>query len=90
MNPPAISNGATEELARTPEEQQIERFCDAVAAAALMPAPLIQSFPQVARTTGARAWSRDELALLARGVKRGAETIRRSAQVAEGPRRDVS
>src|SRR5262249_31661019 len=50
----AISNGATEELTRTPEEQKIERFCDAVAAAALMPTRLIQSFPQVARTSGAR------------------------------------
>jgi Zn-dependent peptidase ImmA (M78 family)/DNA-binding XRE family transcriptional regulator len=74
----AISNGATEELTRTPEEQRIERFCDAVAAAALMPGRLILSFPQVARTTGTRAWSDDELRTIARaiGVSRHALLLR--------------
>jgi Zn-dependent peptidase ImmA (M78 family) len=74
----AISNGATEELTRTPEEQRIERFCDAVAAAALMPQRLIQSFPQVGRTTGTRAWSHDEVLTIARaiGVSREALLLR--------------
>lgn len=74
----AISNGATEELARTSEDQQIERFCDAVAAAALMPVRLIQAFPQVARTSGARGWSDDELRGIARaiGVSRHALLLR--------------
>jgi Zn-dependent peptidase ImmA (M78 family)/DNA-binding XRE family transcriptional regulator len=74
----AISNGTTEELTRTPEEQRIERFCDAVAGAALMPGRLILSFPQVARTTGTRAWSDDELHTIARaiGVSRHALLLR--------------
>ena len=40
----AITNG---ELGGTAEEQKIERFCDAVSAAALMPRDLMLSFPQV-------------------------------------------
>jgi Zn-dependent peptidase ImmA (M78 family) len=73
----AISNGATEELGMSPEEQRIERFCDTVAAAALMPRGLILSFPQVA-PTGARAWSDDDLRTIARsiGVSRHALLIR--------------
>jgi Zn-dependent peptidase ImmA (M78 family) len=73
----AISNGATEELARTSEEQQIERFCDAVAAEALMPERLILSFQQVA-PTGTRAWTDDELRTIARaiGVSRHALLLR--------------
>jgi Zn-dependent peptidase ImmA (M78 family) len=63
----AISNGATEELGITPEEQRIERFCDAVAAAALMPSRLLLSFPQVAKT-GARQWSDEELRTIARAI----------------------
>jgi Zn-dependent peptidase ImmA (M78 family) len=73
----ALSNGATEELTRTSEEQQIERFCDAVAAAVLMPASLILSFPQAARV-GARPWSDDELRAIAKpiGVSRHALLLR--------------
>jgi Zn-dependent peptidase ImmA (M78 family)/DNA-binding XRE family transcriptional regulator len=71
----AISNGATEELTRTPEEHRIERFCDAVAAAALMPARLIQSFPQVARTTGIRAWGHGDIAAIARAIGVGQEAL---------------
>lgn len=73
----AISNGRTEELGRTPEEQKIERFCDAVAAAALMPSRLVLSFPQVA-PAGQRAWSDDELGRISRaiGVSRHALLLR--------------
>jgi Zn-dependent peptidase ImmA (M78 family) len=74
----AISNGASEELARTTDERQIEIFCDAVAAAALMPQSLLLSFPQVAKTTGTRAWSDNELRTIARaiGVSRHALLLR--------------
>lgn len=74
----AISNGAAEKLARTTEEHQIERFCDAVAAAALMPASLLLSFPPVAQTTGTRPWSDNELRDIARalGVSRHALLLR--------------
>lgn len=73
----AISNGTTEELGVTPEEQKIERFCDAVAAAALMPSELILLFPQVI-PAGAREWSDDELGKIARaiGVSRHALLLR--------------
>jgi Zn-dependent peptidase ImmA (M78 family) len=43
----AISND-TESLASR-DEQQIERFCDAVAAAALMPRGMLLSFPTAER-----------------------------------------
>lgn len=62
----ALSNGATEELTTSPE-QQVERFCDAVAAAALMPERLILSFPEIARA-GIRKWHDDELRQIARAV----------------------
>lgn len=73
----AISNGATEELTKTSEEQKIERFCDAVAAAALMPAGLILSFPKVAGV-GTRPWSDDELHAITKtiGVSRHALLLR--------------
>lgn len=72
----AISNGSADDLT-TQEEQQIERFCDAVAAAALMPRDLILSFPEVAPAR-AREWSDDELRSIARaiGVSREALLIR--------------
>lgn len=73
----AISNGSADALAATPDEQRIERFCDAVAAAALMPRGLILSIPEVA-PTGVREWSNDELRTIARaiGVSREALLIR--------------
>jgi Zn-dependent peptidase ImmA (M78 family) len=72
----AISNGAADDLG-TAEEQQIERFCDAVAAAALMPRSLVFSFPEAAPAR-AREWSDDELRTIARaiGVSREALLIR--------------
>ncbi len=63
----AISNGATEDLGYAPDDQRIERFCDAVAAAALMPAALVLSFPQVA-PQGARPWANTDLQMIARAI----------------------
>lgn len=73
----AISNGAIEDLDVTPEEQRIERFCDAVAASALMPSRLILSFPQVS-PEGPRPWSDEDLRKIANavGVSRHALLLR--------------
>jgi Zn-dependent peptidase ImmA (M78 family) len=64
-------------LGPSAEEQKIERFCDAVAAAALMPRSLVLSFPETA-PAGAREWSDNELRNIARaiGVSREALLIR--------------
>ncbi len=61
----------------TAEEQKIERFCDAVAAAALMPRALMLSFTQV-KPTGERKWNDDELRTMANaiGVSREAFLLR--------------
>ncbi|MGC9222952.1 MAG: ImmA/IrrE family metallo-endopeptidase [Terracidiphilus sp.] len=61
----------------TTEEQKIERFCDAVAAAALMPRDLMLSIPQV-KSAGERKWNDDELRSLANaiGVSREAFLLR--------------
>ena len=73
----SISNGGAEDLGTTPEEQRIERFCDAVAAAALMPRRLVLSFAEAA-PTGEREWSDETLRTMARaiGVSREALLIR--------------
>lgn len=70
----AITNG---EFGATAEEQKIERFCDAVAAAALMPRELMMSFPQV-KVSGERKWNNDELRTIANsmGVSREALLLR--------------
>jgi Zn-dependent peptidase ImmA (M78 family)/DNA-binding XRE family transcriptional regulator len=61
----------------TAEEQRIERFCDSVAAAVLMPRDLMLSFAQV-KPTGERKWSDDELRTMAGsiGVSREAFLLR--------------
>lgn len=61
----------------TAEEQKIERFCDAAAAAALMPRDLMFSFAQV-KPTGERQWNDDELRTMANtiGVSREAFLLR--------------
>ena len=51
----------------TAEEQKIERFCNAVAAAALMPRDLMLSFAQV-KPAGERRWSDDELRTMANAI----------------------
>jgi len=73
----AISNGTAEDLGTTAEEQRIERFCDAVAAAALMPRGLVLSFVEAA-ADGEHEWSDLELRTIARaiGVSREALLIR--------------
>jgi len=61
----------------TAEEQRIERFCDAVAAAALMPRDLMLSFAQV-KPAGERSWNDEELRAMASaiGVSREAFLLR--------------
>jgi Zn-dependent peptidase ImmA (M78 family) len=63
----ALSNGGAEDLGTTPEEQRIERFCDAVAAAALMPRRLVLSFAEVV-PTGEREWSDETLRTISRAI----------------------
>ncbi|MHB1673569.1 MAG: ImmA/IrrE family metallo-endopeptidase [Acidobacteriaceae bacterium] len=61
----------------TPEERKIERFCEAVAAATLMPRDLMLSIPEV-KPAGERKWNDDELRSLANaiGVSREAFLLR--------------
>jgi Zn-dependent peptidase ImmA (M78 family)/DNA-binding XRE family transcriptional regulator len=61
----------------TAEEQKIERYCDAVAAAALMPRDLMLSIAQV-KPAGERKWNDDELRGFANaiGVSREAFLLR--------------
>jgi Zn-dependent peptidase ImmA (M78 family)/DNA-binding XRE family transcriptional regulator len=69
----ALTNGD----GATAEEQKIERFCDAVAAAALMPRSIMQSFSEV-KHAGEKKWNDDELRTMARaiGVSREAFLLR--------------
>jgi Zn-dependent peptidase ImmA (M78 family)/DNA-binding XRE family transcriptional regulator len=69
----ALTNGE----GGTAEEQRIERFCDSVAAAALMPRELMLSFDQVKPATE-RKWNDDELRTMANviGVSREAFLLR--------------
>lgn len=73
----AISNGASVEPGLSAEERRIERFCDEVAAATLMPRSLLMTFEHVAGA-GHRAWDDEELRTIARaiGVSREALLIR--------------
>lgn len=56
----AISNGAGDYPTLKPADRSIERFCDAVAAATLMPRDLVMSFREAAGS-GVREWSDAEL-----------------------------
>jgi Zn-dependent peptidase ImmA (M78 family) len=69
----ALTNGE----GGTAEEQRIERFCDAVSAATLMPRDLMMSFPDV-KPAGERKWKDDDLRNMARaiGVSREAFLLR--------------
>lgn len=73
----AISNGATEDPQLPPASRTVERFCDAVAAATLMPPDLLMSFDGVAGR-GAREWSDNALRDIASaiGVSREALLLR--------------
>jgi Zn-dependent peptidase ImmA (M78 family) len=72
-----ISNGAGDDPRLRPADRRIERFCDAVAAAALMPRDLLMSFDEVARG-GVREWRDDDLRRIggAIGVSRQALLLR--------------
>ncbi|MGH7070087.1 MAG: ImmA/IrrE family metallo-endopeptidase [Acetobacteraceae bacterium] len=63
----AISNGAGDDPGLKPADRRVERFCDAVAAATLMPKALMSSFPEVSGT-GVREWSNDDLRRIADAV----------------------
>ncbi|MEO6966390.1 MAG: XRE family transcriptional regulator [Acidobacteriaceae bacterium] len=71
----AISNGT--DFNSNSEEQKTERFCDAVAAAALMPRGMMLSFAEV-RAAGARKWDDDQLRTIGKrlGVSREALLLR--------------
>jgi Zn-dependent peptidase ImmA (M78 family) len=56
----AISNGAGDYPTLKPADRSIERFCDTVAAATLMPRELVLSFREAAGS-GVREWSDAEL-----------------------------
>lgn len=73
----AISNGTGEDFGLSAEELRIERFCDAVAAATLMPRKLVLSF-RAAKAAGERKWSDEDLRSIANaiGVSREALLIR--------------
>ena len=73
----AISNGTGEDFGTSAEELRVERFCDAVAAATLMPRKLVLSF-EAAKAAGERTWSDDQLRPIANaiGVSREALLIR--------------
>lgn len=73
----AISNGAGDDPALKPADRNVERFCDAVAAATLMPRELITAIDEAAGS-GEREWSNDELKRIAGalGVSRHALLLR--------------
>lgn len=73
----AISNGTGDYPHLTPDERRIERFCDAVAAATLMPRDVLMSFSEVANA-GLHQWRDDELRPIAQqlGVSREALLLR--------------
>ena len=63
----ALSNDAADDPELGAAERRVERFCDQVAAAALMPRSLLRTLPGVAGS-GARAWAEAELRELARSI----------------------
>ena len=73
----AISNGAGDDPQLAPASRTVERFCDAVAAATLMPRDLVMSFEEAAGTD-VREWSDEELKRIgsAIGVSRQALLLR--------------
>jgi Zn-dependent peptidase ImmA (M78 family)/DNA-binding XRE family transcriptional regulator len=73
----AISNGASDDPDLDEDLKRIERFCDAVAAATLMPRSILLAFDNV-KPSGAREWDDNELRTIARaiGVSREALLIR--------------
>ncbi len=82
-----------ESFVRAPEEQKTEIFCNAVAAAALVPRDALLSDPLVSPHTQARDWSDDELTAIARNfgvsthvILRRLLTVGRTTQAFYGAR----
>jgi len=73
----AISNGASDDPGLTAEERRVERFCDAVAAATLMPREALMGHEQVA-APGERQWTDDDLTSISErfGTSREASLLR--------------
>lgn len=73
----ALSNGAGDDPQLKPADRNVERFCDAVAAAALMPRDVMASIPELAGT-GLREWDGETLRRVANslGVSRPALLLR--------------
>jgi Zn-dependent peptidase ImmA (M78 family) len=73
----AISNGAGDDQGLKPTDRRVERFCDAVAAATLMPRELLRSIPE-ASGADVRDWTNAELDSIssAIGVSRQALLLR--------------
>ncbi len=71
----ALTNGT--DFGSTAEEQKIECFCDAVAAAALMPREMLLSFAEI-QSAAVRKWNDDELRTISNavGVSREALLLR--------------
>ena len=63
----AISNGAGDDPRLKPADRRVERFCDAVAAATLMPTGMLTALDEV-DGAGVREWSDDELRRIAGAV----------------------
>jgi Zn-dependent peptidase ImmA (M78 family) len=66
-----------ESFVRPPQEQQTEIFCNAVAAAALVPRDALLSDPLVSPHTRPRDWSDDELGAIARNFGVSTQVILR-------------
>ena len=73
----AISNGAGDDQGLKPADRRVERFCDAVAAATLMPRELLRTIPE-ASGADVREWTDGELDSIssAIGVSRQALLLR--------------
>lgn len=63
----AISNGAADDPRLKSTDRRVERFCDAVAAATLMPRELLATVSEVAGS-GTREWDNDELRRIANAI----------------------
>lgn len=63
----AISNGAGDDPRLKSADRRVERFCDAVSAATLMPRELLDTFSEVAGS-GTREWNNDELRRIANAI----------------------
>jgi Zn-dependent peptidase ImmA (M78 family)/transcriptional regulator with XRE-family HTH domain len=82
-----------EDFLRQPQEQKVEVFCNAVAAAALVPLEVLLSEPLVAPHSRPRDWSDDELSVIARNFGISQHVILRrllSAGLTTKPRRQIS